>query len=293
MKFSVIIPTYNRALLIEDTIQSILNQSFTDFEIIVVDDGSTDHTEEVVKRFSSDPRFSYHKKINGERGIARNYGAALARGEYVNFFDSDDLAYPVHLQSAYDFIVEKNKPEVFHTLYDTQIDGVVKPTQNVFSSDVNDIIISDNILSCNNVFIRKDIASLHPFPEDRRMAVAEDWALWLQLASRYKFYHHPVLTSTIVYHDNRSVFDFNVDKIITRDELLLAHLWTDEAFLKRYSSRLTEFKSRRYVFIALFLAIKRRKLESIHYLNKALKTNFSSIVSKRFIGTLKTLLLKW
>ena len=71
--FSIVIPTYNRAHLIGKTIESVLRQEFTDFEILIVDDGSKDNTEEVASTFT-DKRIRYLKKQNAERGAARNYG---------------------------------------------------------------------------------------------------------------------------------------------------------------------------------------------------------------------------
>ena len=91
---SVVIPTYNRAHLIGRTIQSVLNQTYHDFEVIIVDDGSTDNTEEVVRSFK-DPRICYirHKENRGAP-FARNYGAKIANGEYISLLDSDDYYLP-------------------------------------------------------------------------------------------------------------------------------------------------------------------------------------------------------
>ena len=76
--FSVVIPTYNRATFVTKTIQTFLEQTYTNFEIIVVDDGSKDNTAEMVQNIS-DPRLRYYKKENGERGAARNFGLAQAK----------------------------------------------------------------------------------------------------------------------------------------------------------------------------------------------------------------------
>src|SRR5947209_8581316 len=101
--FSVVIPTYNREKLIQNTLNSVLNQKYQSFEIIVIDDGGQDNTEQLIKNID-DPKISYYKKENGERGAARNYGWQLAKGSYVTFLDSDDIFYENHLKEAYDFI---------------------------------------------------------------------------------------------------------------------------------------------------------------------------------------------
>ena len=95
---SVIIPTYNRVHLIRRAIQSVLNQTYQDFEVIIVDDGSTDNTEEVVKSFN-DPRIRYirHEKNKGA-ATARNTGIKAARGKFIAFQDSDDEWLPEKLE---------------------------------------------------------------------------------------------------------------------------------------------------------------------------------------------------
>ncbi len=102
--FSVIIPTYNRASTLPRAIQSVLAQTFTQFELIVVDDGSTDDTAHVVQRFA-DPRIRYIHQENRGRSAARNVGASASTGRYVTFLDSDDEALPdwlFHLNAALD-----------------------------------------------------------------------------------------------------------------------------------------------------------------------------------------------
>jgi glycosyltransferase involved in cell wall biosynthesis len=102
--FTVIIPTYNRADLIEVAINSVLQQSFTDFEIIVIDDASQDDTEKVVSKFS-DTRIQYIKnERNLERSRTRNKAINLAKGNYITFLDSDDYYLENHLQNFYDEI---------------------------------------------------------------------------------------------------------------------------------------------------------------------------------------------
>lgn len=95
---SVIVPTYNRANLVVRAIQSVLKQTYTDFELIIVDDASTDNTEEVVKTFG-DPRIRYIRHDQNRRGsVARNTGIKKARGAYIAFLDSDDEWLPEKLE---------------------------------------------------------------------------------------------------------------------------------------------------------------------------------------------------
>jgi glycosyltransferase involved in cell wall biosynthesis len=114
---SIIIPTYNRTHLIGKTLDSILAQSYDNWECIVVDDGSTDDTELLLKKYcENDPRFHYHKRpIDRPKGAnaCRNYGFELSLGEYINWFDSDDEMLPSKLEkqihqlhnSSYDFSI--------------------------------------------------------------------------------------------------------------------------------------------------------------------------------------------
>lgn len=105
---SIIIPTFNRAHLIGETLNSILAQTYIYWECYVIDDGSSDNTEEIVENYiEKDSRFSYHKRsekyLPGGNG-ARNYGLDIAKGDFVVFFDSDDLMTGNHLQVKLDLI---------------------------------------------------------------------------------------------------------------------------------------------------------------------------------------------
>lgn len=95
-KVSVVIPTYNRAEFLMETVHSVLDQTYRDFEIIVVDDGSTDTTAQVLEPYSAQVRYVWQE--NAERSAARNHGLRLARGEYIAFLDDDDRFLPDKLR---------------------------------------------------------------------------------------------------------------------------------------------------------------------------------------------------
>jgi glycosyltransferase involved in cell wall biosynthesis len=98
--FSVIVPTYNREDLLPTAVESVINQTFKDWELLIIDDGSTDGTEELVKKYLTDNRIRYIKKENGGGAQTRNFGVSLAKSEFIVFLDSDDEAYPKWLETA-------------------------------------------------------------------------------------------------------------------------------------------------------------------------------------------------
>ena len=108
-RVSVIIPTYNRAVFIADAIQSVLTQTYSDFEIIIVDDGSTDNTREVVGGFN-DSRIKYIYQENQWAAAARNNGIRASNGEYLSFLDSDDILMENALKKGIQILDEH--PEV-------------------------------------------------------------------------------------------------------------------------------------------------------------------------------------
>jgi glycosyltransferase involved in cell wall biosynthesis len=106
MMITIITPTYNREVLLQNTIRSIIGQTYQHWELIIVDDGSTDGTEQAVKPFLADNRIRYIKKENTGQADSLNRGAQLATGDYITFLDSDDEAYPSWLQMVTEHIKE-------------------------------------------------------------------------------------------------------------------------------------------------------------------------------------------
>jgi glycosyltransferase involved in cell wall biosynthesis len=106
--FSIITPTYNRAHMLPKTIESVINQTFSDWELIIVDDGSTDHTKSLVEKYcATDSRIKYIYQENVERSVARNNGIDNAEGEYICFLDSDDQYDVNFLEAIYQKLIIK------------------------------------------------------------------------------------------------------------------------------------------------------------------------------------------
>ena len=103
-KVSVVIPTFNRAEFLRTAIMSVLNQTYNDFEIIVVDDNSSDHTHQVVKSFKDDRIKYFHHVINLGPAAARNTAISASNGDYLAFLDDDDEWFPHKLQKQVELL---------------------------------------------------------------------------------------------------------------------------------------------------------------------------------------------
>ena len=285
--FSVIVPTYNRAALIPGTLRSLLAMDYPSFEVIVVDDGSKDNTDEVVKAIG-DPRIKYFKKENGERGAARNYGVKQASGDYVTFLDSDDLVYTNHLTEAVKLIEKYNNPEMFHLAHEWKTpDGTVVKKGDDLSGDLNFRLLSGNHLSCIGVFISREVILANPFSEIRKLSGTEDWLLWLKLAARYKIYYSNVITSALVDHDERSVLGFSEQAMMDRTDLLEQDLKQDAPFMKKYGAHLSDIRAHMYSYISIHLAISQKRMGAIKFLLKAGLLNWKEFFTKRTLAIVK------
>src|SRR5690606_15574762 len=114
--FSVIIPLYNKELSVTETLRSVLNQTFTDFEIVIVNDGSTDNSLEIVSKIK-DPRITLVNKENGGVSSARNRGIQVAKRDWIVFLDGDDIWFPNHLETLAEMIGRFSLDKVFCTAY--------------------------------------------------------------------------------------------------------------------------------------------------------------------------------
>jgi len=203
--FSIVIPVYNRSFFIKEAICSIQNQTFSDWECIVVDDGSTDDGAEIIKQLSEeDNRIKYVYQENAERSVARNNGIRNSNGKYICFLDSDDVFLPIHLQVLFDEIQLKDSPKaLFFTNYLLSQQGNIQEQQlPTLKGDVLRYLFYNPIIPAR-VCIHSNILKEDMFDEE--IVIVEDLLLWVRIALK-----HPVFQieqSTVVYniHDDNSV----------------------------------------------------------------------------------------
>ena len=288
--FSIVIPTYNRADLLRDTLVSIQNQSFEDFEVIIVDDGGKDHTEQVVAELN-DTRFKYHWKENGERARARNYGIRKSTGKYISFHDSDDILYPNHLHIVYEFIRNNPKAKFIATGRQNIDENGAQILGSTTPNPVrpNDSLIYGNYLSCLGVFIISGLLKENRFLEDDDLLLSEDWHLWLRIAARVKLYYIPETTCALRVHDARSVLAVDVQKQIKRQTVLMESLKADQIFMQKYGNQWPGFEAHNYTYIALHVLLGKPKYRSValQHLWKAIKLYPPTLFKRRTLAILK------
>lgn len=286
--FSIIIPTYNRSSILIKTVNAFLRQNFLDFEIIIVDDGSSDNTKEEVLKIE-DPRLRYFYKENGERGAARNFGAMHSKGQYLNFFDSDDTPFDNHLSNASQFIESHNNPPIFHVGYTiVDVDGKIILTESKFNYDITKRLIKTNFLGCNSVFVKREIFIQNQFNENRILASSEDWEIWLRLSSRYPMLSCDTITYQMNNHADRSLHTISPYTILERDTLLIDLLMKDQPFVTKYKRKINAFTADRYTFFALIFSLtKKHRVKTLDFLLKAIYIYPCVIFEKRFWATIK------
>jgi glycosyltransferase involved in cell wall biosynthesis len=290
MLFSVIIPTYNRAKIVRETILKILNQTFQDFEIIVIDDGSTDDTKEIVSKINSNKLF-YHYKKNEERSIARNYGADIANGRYLIFLDSDDIMLDNHLENINNFLI-KNVfvPEFIFTGYSILNENGSKlyefAENNIFDKAK---LYYGNYIGCSAVAIKKELFKQFYFNTNRGLILFEDWEIWLRVIYKTDLFCIPNKSIIMINHSGRSVLNYSpletIEKAICLKNTLFAESENNDVINNRRT-----FLMGLYSYISLHVALtKAHKLISLKYLVKAIYINPLFIFKRRFYAILKKL----
>lgn len=190
---SVILPVYNGEKTLRATIDSVLQQTFADFELIVINDGSQDGTLEVLATIQ-DSRIQVFSYSNSGVSISRNRGILEAKGEYIAFIDADDLWTPDKLAAQFNALQANPQAAVAYSWTDwVDLEGnfLRSGSHICLSGQVFEhLLMKDFVESGSNPLIRREaLAAIGEF--DPTVSPAEDWDLWLRLAARYEFINVP------------------------------------------------------------------------------------------------------
>jgi glycosyltransferase involved in cell wall biosynthesis len=225
---SVVIPTYNRWPMIAEAVQSVLAQTFNNFELIIVDDGSTDDTARLLS--PCDSRFKLFSQPWAGVAAARNAGVAMSRGKYIAFLDSDDLWSPTKLAVQANFMERNSGVQICQTEEIWIRDGVRvnpklrhrKPTGDIFHRSLELCLVSPSA-----VMMTKELFYLAG-SFDESFPVCEDYDLWLRIAVGHPVYliDIPLVTKRGGHADqlSRSVWGMDRFRVLAIAKLLRAGL---------------------------------------------------------------------
>ena len=251
---SIVIPTYNRANLIGKAIQSILDQSYENWELIIVDNYSDDNTKEVIKAFNDDRILMLSTPRTGSVAASRNLGVAHSNGEWIAFLDSDDWWLPEKLMNVCKAV--RNDPDlVYHDLQIVNADGASMKQKRTKSRKLKepiylDLLLNGNDIALSSVVVRRAIfLAVKGMNESPTFFAVEDYDLWLRIAQ---------ITNRFVYISKElgayRLHDGNIGRINSFDYLSNA--------LKGHLDLLDTYQLRKYQSLYVY------QIARANYLNK-------------------------
>jgi len=281
-KVSVIIPTHNRAESLRSAITSVLNQTFQDFEIIIIDDASKDHTREVITNFNDTRIKAIHNQ--GSKGAAgsRNIGIMNASHEYIAFLDDDDEWLPEKLKIQ-TCLLDNSPPEVggiyTYSFIKEKASGRVLSIWNYEIKEFS----KENVITTSSVLLRRECFEKCGL-FDENMPTSSDYDMWIRISKKYSF---NIINNTLVnYYIHENSLTFNNEKKIRGLEILFEK--HDDFFKEDYKEY-----SRQYLILGVCYCFKGELQKGRKAFRKAIKMDpfeirnyfnltFSLLGAKRF-----------
>lgn len=269
---SIIIPTYNSANFIQEAIESCLSQTYRNIEIIIIDDGSIDETANLIKPYlSKHNNIYYYYQENQERSSARNKGLKIAKGEYIQFLDADDLIAPTKIQKQVD-ILEENKEYIAvycNAIYfkNNILKQIYQPGKD-YTGNIYSKLIEGNFLPIHSVLFRKTNIEF-----DEKLSCLEDWDFWLRLSKvNEDFYHLNEYLCYVRIHNNNTSKNFKrmlEGEIYVLDKLKEQNLYLDKIYYKLYKDYTLLDNKNKYRYFKLTVKAKKSLIfKCIYFLVK-------------------------
>ena len=182
VKASVIVAVYNGAKTLTQTIESILSQTYDNFELLLIDDGSTDESRNLIEKYLEDERVKYFKKQNGGVASARNFGIARATGEVIGFCDQDDQWLPQKLEKQIPLFSDPDVGLVYSWV-DIDRHGKRECSTPEFEGECFEALLNRNFVSCCTAMVRRTVLNqVNGLDESRELHGVDDRHLWLKVA---------------------------------------------------------------------------------------------------------------
>jgi len=190
---SVVTATYNMAQFVKEAVDSVLAQTYGRVEAVVVDDGSSDSTPEVLAAYAEDPRVKVIRQDNAGQTVAKNRGLAACSGEIIGFCDADNAWLPEKLSTQVPVLLTEDSPGVVYgdvQFIDDQGQDLPTPEVKRHSGHITGPLLANNFVPFNTCVVpRRILDEMGGFDETLSMAI--DYDLWLRISVRYRFHHLP------------------------------------------------------------------------------------------------------
>jgi len=227
-KISVVIPVFNAGKTIIDCIESVLRQSFEDYDIIVVNDGSSDSTLRLLESFSRNIKIITIE--NSGPAVARNTGIKASNSEYIAFLDADDTWYSEKLEKQYNLIKQKNVELIYcdcKRIFPDGSTGLRSETHKMVRGWIIPNLIEKNIIATSSALVsQKALNKIGIFSESKKILHAEDYHLWVRIADKFKvdYVDEPLLNynvssggfNSLQFEKSLKASEYVFNKIITQ-----------------------------------------------------------------------------
>lgn len=293
--FSVVIPTYNREKYILNTLSTVFEQTYPHYEVIVVNNCSTDDTERVLEPLVESKKIKFiNLERDFERAYSRNTGMENARGDFLTLLDSDDFMYPTNLEDAAAFALENPQMKFFHNLYEL-VDEQKNVIQRQKFPPLNDplkTIVAGNFLSCIGTFLHREIYTKYRFDTFRDLSGAEDWEFWLRVFADYKIGRISKFNNAILHHEDRSIKNQSIESLERGYLHLFDKYRRDPHLSKVYAAHLNRIEANSYLYLAILANSGALFDEAKKYLRLAARKDFSVVSTGRFLRVLRRAVFK-
>lgn len=287
-RISVIIPAYNYAGFIEDTMGSVLSQMLDGDELLVVDDGSTDNTEEVVSSFISragNKAIKYHKKLNGGAASARNYGVQRASCEYIILLDADDRMLADAFKVFRKAVADNKSADLFVASYDSKhssgkvVPKPATPLENSGEKNFNLFLNKKIRISHGGFLVKKGLLEKTPYPENMRCL--EDQSVFAHLLALGNSVSIDVSVVERYHHDNS--LRNNIPALIDAGEKVVGAVFDENIIPQSYMKYKKAYSVNRYLSVFRRLYDQAMYKESLGYFCRALKIDARPVLRIKYI----------
>lgn len=281
---SVIMPVYNNETYVSKAIESVLNQTIKDLELIIINDGSTDNTESVIKNYNDD-RIKYYYQKNSGPGAARNYGMSLSKGEFIAFIDSDDMYKPNKLEEQLYFLSNNSQYSLVYCeaeVIDSDGNYVadVKSDSNyTIKEDMHAFMLFRQVIPVlPAIMIRRESYDAG-FKYDESLFRGDDYDFVLKLSEKFNFYYLPLN----LYKYRRHTKNITNEQAKMEDgELKVLSQYSDEDFINKVNaSNFSEF-DKSLLLAKIFIKLSKYN-KAIEILNQ-IKDKFNSPLVWFYMG---------